>query len=60
MSSVLPILYGIMDNAVADEDCSIVKNFKETIVSSIKQRWALHDISPILGLSTFLIHALSH
>ena len=55
ISSVLPILYGIMDNlAVTDEDSSIVKNFKETVVGSIKRRWTLHDISPILGLSTVL------
>ena len=55
ISSVLPILYGIMDNlAVADEDSSIVKNFKQTVVSSIKRRWSLHDISPILGLTTVL------
>ena len=44
-----------MDNlAVTDEDSSIIKYFKETGVSSIKQRWTLHDISPILGLSTVL------
>ena len=42
-----------MDNlAFADEDSSIVKIFKETVVRSIKQRWTLHNISPILGLST--------
>ena len=44
-----------MDNlAIADGDSSIVKFFKETVVRSIKQRWSLHDISPILGLSTIL------
>ena len=51
--SLLLILYGIIDNlSVADGDYSIVKYFKETVVKSIKQRWSLDDISPILGLTT--------
>lgn len=55
ISSVLPILYGIIDNlCITDEDSSIVKAFKETVVDSIKRRWSLDDISPILGLSTVL------
>ena len=38
ISSVLPILYGIIDNlSVADGDSSIVKSFKTTVVKSIKQ-----------------------
>ena len=38
ISSVLPILCGIMDNLpVADEDSSDVKSFKETVTSSIKR-----------------------
>ena len=49
ISSVLPILYGII--SVVDRDSSIVRNFKEAAVKSIKQRWSLDDISPILGLS---------
>ena len=54
-SSMLPILYGIIDNlSVADGDSSIVKNFKESVVKSIKQRWNLDYISPILGLTTVL------
>ena len=55
ISSVLPILYGIVDNlSITDGDSSIVKAFKETVVDSIKRRWSLDDISPILGLSTVL------
>ena len=51
----MPILYGIIDNlSVADGDSSIVKSFKGTVVKSIKQRWSLDDISPILGLTTVL------
>ena len=30
------------------------KSFKETIIKSIKQRWNLEHISPILGLITVL------
>ena len=55
ISTVLPILFGVIDNLKAsDEDCHTVKEFKLTVTQSIQRRWNLSDLSPILGLCTVL------
>ena len=54
ISTVLPVLFEIMDNLKAsDEDFHTLKEFKHTVTQSI-QRWNLSDLSPILGLCTVL------
>ena len=55
ISSVLPILYGIIDNLnIKDEDAFAIKEFKTVVTESIKRRWSLNDLCPILALSAVL------
>lgn len=61
ISTVLPILFGIMDNLKgSDEDCHTLKEFKQTVTQSIRRRWNLSDLSPILGLCTVLDARFKH
>ena len=61
ISTVLPILFGVIDNLKAsDEDCHTVKEFKLTVTQSIQRRWNLSDLSPILGLCTVLDARFNH
>ena len=61
ISTVLPVLFGIMDNLKAsDEDCHTLKEFKQTVTQSIRRRWNLSDLSPILGLCTVLDARFKH
>ena len=61
ISTVLPILFGIIDNLKAsDEDCHTLKEFKQTVTQSIQRRWNLSDLSPILGLCTVLDARFKH
>ena len=61
ISTVLPILFAIIDNLKAsDEDCNVVKEFKLTVIQSIQRRWNLSDLSPILGLCTVLDARFKH
>ena len=55
ISSILPILYGIIENlSITDEDLVTIKEFKVTVAESIKQRWSLDSLCPILALSAIL------
>ena len=41
LSSVLPILYGIIENLnIAEEDSVVVKEFKTAVTRSIKKGWS--------------------
>lgn len=61
ISTVLPILFGVIDNLKAsDKDCHTVKEFKLTVTQSIQRRWNLSDLSPILGLCTILDACFKH
>ena len=55
ISSILPILYGIIENlSITDEDLVTIKEFKVTVTESIKRRWSLDNLCPILALSAIL------
>ena len=61
ISTVLPILFGIIDNLKAsDEDCHTLMEFKQTVTQLIRRRWNLSDLSPILGLCTVLDARFKH
>ena len=55
VSSILPILYGIIENlSITDGDSAIIKEFKRKVTESIEQRWSLDNLCPVLALSAVL------
>ena len=47
LSSVIPVIHGLTSQLVpANDDSSVIKQFKNTVVAALKRRWSLENADP--------------